>query len=686
MKRKLTQAIRDDIIDLSAHGRGQQDIATTVGVSQSTVSQVLRSYNKNEAEPTVIDARARAFLSQYRDLPAVPKRVLATKREDMGFDTPQEALSLFSDLHYGSRIDRRATGGLAEYNIDLARERLTNWRNGVLRLHQLNSLVIQIPRLNVFALGDDLEGHGAMFGSQALQMETNVLFQQMGFVEDMTRVILDLTARYPALSFYKVYGNHGRITARAKDSYGPDNLEIFAWDQIASRVQLALAKQGVEPGTRSETRNGTIQVTGGMVDFHIASAFFIRVMIRGQEFVARHGHMIGGLQQTYCMAPETPVLTRDLHWIAAGDLRVGDRIVGFDEKSGDPQHPRSYQEATITAATRRTLPLYEVTLSTGEVFRATGEHKWLVGGRYNSSLEWVPTDVMEAELNGPASHVGPRHAYYVPRFVEPWGASTDRDDGLLAGAFDADGSLTLSEDKSASLRFTQYDNELLAEVCAALTRKGYRYSLSPGEAKLNGTPFVSLKVLGGWTEVLRFLGQQRPTRLLARWNAENLSNRSVRTHSYAQVESVRRVADGEVAAISSSSQTYLASGYPVHNTGAIGNKLALDSVFGKVIPYYLKAHLHEAQSAEAQIGGEIIQNGCFVGPSMLSVERNRASASLPSQEFYLIHPRKGLTHHHRIHLASPEDIRNSEVIVDSQALLYDGGDAADVNETPIVAD
>ena len=417
--RKLTQAIRDDIIDLDAHGRKQEDIAATLGVSQGTVSRVLRAYNKNEAEPVVIDARSRAFLNQYRDLPAVPKRVLATKREDMGFDTPQEAVALFSDLHYGSRIDRRATGGLAEYNIDLARERLTEWRNSLLRLHQLNSLVIKIPRLNIFALGDDLEGHGAMFGSQALQMETNVLFQQMGFVEDMTNVILAFTARYPAISIYKVYGNHGRIAPKSRDSYGPDNLELFAWDQIASRVQLALAKDGVEPGVRTESRNGIIQITGGKVDFHITPAFFIRVMIRGQEFFARHGHMIGGLQQTY--------------------------------------------------------------------------------------------------------------------------------------------------------------------------------------------------------------------------------------------------------------------------TGAIGNKLTMDSVIGKVIPYYLKAHLHEAQSAEAQIGGEIIQNGCFVGPSLLSVERNRASASLPSQEFYLVHPRKGLTHHHRIHLATPDGIRNSEVIVDSQALLYDAGDA-DVNETPVVFD
>ncbi|KKK62249.1 hypothetical protein LCGC14_3006210, partial [marine sediment metagenome] len=97
-------------------------------------------------------------------------------------------------------------------------------------------------------------------------------------------------------------------------------------------------------------------------------------------------------------------------------------------------------------------------------------------------------------------------------------------------------------------------------------------------------------------------------------------------------------------------------------TGAIDNKLRLNSVIGELINYYFKAHLHEAQSAEHEINGEIIQNGCFVGPSLLSIEMSRAASNIPSQEFMLFHPRRGKTHHYRIHLATVDEVRHLEVI------------------------
>ena len=32
-----------------------------------------------------------------------------------------------------------------------------------------------------------------------------------------------------------------------------------------------------------------------------------------------------------CVTPDVPVLTRDLKWVPAGDLSIGDKIMGFDE-------------------------------------------------------------------------------------------------------------------------------------------------------------------------------------------------------------------------------------------------------------------------------------------------------------------------------------------------------------------
>jgi len=96
-------------------------------------------------------------------------------------------------------------------------------------------------------------------------------------------------------------------------------------------------------------------------------------------------------------------------------------------------------------------------------------------------------------------------------------------------------------------------------------------------------------------------------------------------------------------------------------TGAYDHKLRMNSITGRNINYMVKGHLHEAQNVEAEIGGSIIQNGSFVGPSMLTLERNAAVANIPSQEFYLLHPKYGLTHHHRIHLATANELRQFEI-------------------------
>lgn len=336
----------------------------------------------------MFEERAQAFIDQHIPLPVIPEVVLATRVEEMGFDTEQEAVALFSDLHYGSRIDKRIMAGLGEYNIDIARERLARWRTGILRFTQMSQLVIPLKTLNLFALGDDIEGHGAMFGSQALQMQTSAAFQVLGFIEDMSRILVDMLARYEHIRVFKVPGNHGRITARAKDSYPPDNLEIMAWRNIADRIS------NVTGGEWHTDDLGVECLEGGMVDFYITPSDVMFTKVLGWKHALRHGHGIGGLSRTY--------------------------------------------------------------------------------------------------------------------------------------------------------------------------------------------------------------------------------------------------------------------------TGAKDNKRRLNSIIGEIVNYYVKAHLHEAESSEHEIQGEILQNGCFVGPSQLSVFSNMATANLPSQEFYLVHPRRGKTHHHRIHLAEVEEVRQFE--------------------------
>lgn len=319
------------------------------------------------------DEQARKFLKSYVPLPQVPEKIQTTVVDEMDLGEHQ-GVALFSDYHFGSKIDARVTGGLAEYNEKIARKRLARWRDGVLRFTQMQQVVSTVEVLHIFALGDDLEGHGAMFGTQSLQLDESVFFQYMGFVEDLTDVLISLTSRYKKIYVHKVYGNHGRIAAKSKDSYGPDNLELMAWQNIKDRC-LAL-----EPGK---------------FEFNISTSFFLMLEILGYTFYIRHGHMIGGLNRTY--------------------------------------------------------------------------------------------------------------------------------------------------------------------------------------------------------------------------------------------------------------------------TGALDNKLRMNSIVGEVINYMVKAHLHEAAQMEGEIGGMVIQNGCFVGPSLLSVEGNRAAANLPSQEMFFIHPTHGIVNSHRITLATAKEVRRVKV-------------------------
>jgi hypothetical protein len=317
---------------------------------------------------------ASKFLDQHAPLPPVPANVLATKREDMGFDTPQHAVACFSDYHFGGVVDPRVTGGIGGYDIATARRRLTLWRDRVLRFTQMIQLTTDVPVLHILALGDDMEGNGHMFPTQALQMEESAYFQYLGFVEDISSILTTFLARFEEIHVYKVFGNHGRLAGRAKENFDPDNFELMAWQTIKERVE---------------------KVAPGRFTFDISPSFYQLVDILGFEFYLRHGDGVN-LRSTY--------------------------------------------------------------------------------------------------------------------------------------------------------------------------------------------------------------------------------------------------------------------------TGALDTKLATNSIVGKVIPYMVIAHHHTATNDEAEIGGEIISNGCFVGPSLLALRMRRPRANRPSQELFFVHPKRGITHRHRIHLADVDEVRQVEVV------------------------
>ncbi len=277
--------------------------------------------------------------------------------------------------------------------------------------------------------------------------------------------------------------------------------------------------------------------------------------------------------EVHCLEVSTPVLTRDLRWVPAGDLREGDLIVGFDEHADEnsPDGARYYKEAKITHASREAVSGYEVTLSNGDVLRATGEHQFLVNCHGKNSTNgrdnWARVDTLFEKLNEQRS--GTPAKVYVPRYLDVWSPPNSWFAGLLAGAFDADGTLILGKSRGLAIKFVQMNNELLAAVRFAMNVFGFKHSV-PFSGKLpSGKDYCFGEyVRGGFEEAMRFLGTVRPPRLLSRWARLDFKHK-MRARERPFIMSVKRC-DVTVAKISSSSATYMTAGYASHNSGRAG--------------------------------------------------------------------------------------------------------------------
>lgn len=253
--------------------------------------------------------------------------------------------------------------------------------------------------------------------------------------------------------------------------------------------------------------------------------------------------------EEYCVAPGTRVLTSDLNWVPAGCVQVGDQLVGFEEKS-QPQGGRDWRRATVESVVNLRRPCYRVILSDGSVLISSAEHRWLAAS--GSNYEWRTTESLAHTWRGKHTHLA--------KVVDPWqGPVHSWDAGYLAAAFDGEGHVggnKTKRGKSGSLGYAQKPNAMSATVERALDLYGFEWGR-------RGDDVGQYRIAGGKTEILRFLGQIRPQRLLAKFDLNQLGlMRSQRV----RIESVEKVGDADVVGIGTSTGTFVAEGFASHNS------------------------------------------------------------------------------------------------------------------------
>ena len=268
----------------------------------------------------------------------------------------------------------------------------------------------------------------------------------------------------------------------------------------------------------------------------------------------RIGEESDEFRMSYCVAPGTRVLTTDLRHVPVEDLTVGDLLVGFDEERPGKGLHRKFREAKVLESEKIMRPCYRVVLSDGTEVTASAEHKWLVTTA-GSRTEWkITEDLVSSDR--------------IFKIADTWKHDRTYEVGYLAAAFDGEGHLSRNpEGKITGLSFAQRDNEMLDEVKRCLDALGYRYSEYEYEAN-HGVK--ALRLRGGQAAVLRFLGEVRPHRLLAKVDIDSLGSIGRHDHkdqnfSHPSVASLTYLGEQEVVAMRTSTATFVAEGLASHN-------------------------------------------------------------------------------------------------------------------------
>lgn len=256
-------------------------------------------------------------------------------------------------------------------------------------------------------------------------------------------------------------------------------------------------------------------------------------------------------QMSYCPTPETRILTADLRHVPAGEITVGQELIGFDEdRSAKGQH-RRLRKSVVESVGRLSLPCYRMTLSDGTTVTCSSDHKWLVttAGR---RTEWKRTGELALTDR-------------IFKVTEVWEHAEDYRTGYLAAAYDGEGHLS----RGTMLGFSQRDNPMMLKVRKYLEELGFR-AWEVGGYGTNRDVSV-LHIAGGRSEVMRFLGQVRPERLLDKWlSAEDYGTigrhyREPDQFQHPSVVSLEYVGEQEVVAIKTTTGTYVAEGLASHN-------------------------------------------------------------------------------------------------------------------------
>ncbi|NJL71543.1 MAG: hypothetical protein HC888_07950 [Candidatus Competibacteraceae bacterium] len=282
-------------------------------------------------------------------------------------------------------------------------------------------------------------------------------------------------------------------------------------------------------------------------------------------------------RQLGALDPDTNVLTADLRWVRIEELCVGDEVVAFDEeKPSGYGNSRKMRNATVLKKWDVEKEAFEITLEDGRTIIATGDHPFL-SKRFVSS-----TDTAWRRVRDDSPHqkflAEIRVGDVIRSIVDVWLSPEQKtrkqlwDDAWFGGLLDGEGSLRTKTSGGMEICVSQVDGDVLDRAKAYLDSNYYRYRIEAdtrkaGETSKFGDKIVYKLVINQTKEILRLLGETRPTRFMGRypWIGKEFPNGD----SWIKVTAIRSLGLRRMVDIQTSTQTFVAEGLCTHNCSTL---------------------------------------------------------------------------------------------------------------------
>lgn len=196
-----------------------------------------------------------------------PRQVITLKTKPQ---FPEEVANIvLSDWHLGEVVRKEETGGLCEFNMEIAQkriEKLLESQKEIILIHTRGG--IPIKKCVVWLLGDIITGE-TIYKGQKNFIEFGIAEQIVNAKQTLGEFLLNLLTLYSNVKVVAVMGNHGRVGVRGEATVIWNNYDwvVYNWtkDLLSNYAQI---------------------------EWNISQAWFIIEEIEGWRFIGQHGEDI----------------------------------------------------------------------------------------------------------------------------------------------------------------------------------------------------------------------------------------------------------------------------------------------------------------------------------------------------------------------------------------------------------